>query len=156
MWVTCVVVMDSEWVGNELEEVTADWYAQDDSGNVWYFGEESKEFENGQVVSTEGSWEAGVDGAQPGIVMKGNPIIGDIYRQEYYAGEAEDMGEVLSLSDTVSVPYGSFQNCLRTKDWTPLEPGIIENKFFALNVGEIKSVVVEGGSETIVLISISP
>jgi hypothetical protein len=156
MGVTCVVVLDSEWVGTELEEVTADWYAQDDSGNVWYFGEEAKEFEDGQVVSTEGSWEAGVDGAQPGIVMKGNPIIGDVYRQEYYEGEAEDMGEVLSLSDTVSVPYGSFQNCLRTKDWTPLEPGIIENKFFAPNVGEIKSVVVEGGSETIVLISISP
>ena len=86
--VFCVVVADSVWVEEKLEEVTADWYAQDKDGNVWYFGEDSKAYENGQVVSTEGSWEAGVDGAQPGYVMKANPQVGESYRQEYYEDEA--------------------------------------------------------------------
>jgi hypothetical protein len=99
-----------------LAEETLDWYAQDQAGNVWYFGEDSKEIENGTVVSTKGSWEAGVDGAKPGVVMQANPQIGVSYRQEYYYGEAEDMAEVLSLSESVSVAFGSYQNCLKTKN----------------------------------------
>jgi hypothetical protein len=145
--VTCIEVRDTVWVDGNLVEATLDWYAQDKDGNVWYFGEDSKEYENGQVVSTAGSWEAGVDGAKLGIVMEANPKIGDSYRQEYYKGEAEDMAEVLSLTESVSVPYGSFNNCLKTKDFTRLEPDVVENKYFASGIGPISTIMVKGGSE---------
>ncbi|NIN71023.1 MAG: hypothetical protein GTO46_03615 [Gemmatimonadetes bacterium] len=135
MGVTCMVVMSHEFEDGELVEETADWYAQDMDGNVWYFGEDTKEYEDGEVVSTAGSWEAGVDGAQPGIIMKGAPAVGQSYRQEYYAGRAEDMGEVLALQESVTVPYGSFENLLKTKEWTPLEPGDEEHGYYAPGVG---------------------
>ncbi len=153
--VTCIVVRDRVFVGDELIEDTFDWYAQDKEGNVWYFGEDTKEYENGVVVSTAGAWEAGVDGAKPGIIMKANPQIGDSYRQEYYEGEAEDMAEVLSLGESVTVPYGSFKNCLKTKEWTPLEPDVEENKYYAPGVGLVLEVAVKGGSGRVELISIS-
>jgi hypothetical protein len=152
--VTCIVVRDRVWVNDELVEDTFDWFAQDKDGNVWYFGEDSKEYEGGKVVSTEGSWEAGVDGAKPGIIMKGNPQVGDAYRQEYYEDEAEDMAEVLSLNESVSVPYGSFENCLKTQEWTPLEPDVVENKYYAPGVGVIKEVAVEGESERVELVEV--
>ena len=91
MGVECVVVDDRVTEDGELTEKTYDWYAQDNEGNVWYFGEDSKEYENGKVKSTEGSWEAGKDGAEPGIIMPANPNVGETYRQEYYKGEAENM-----------------------------------------------------------------
>jgi len=153
--ITCIVVRDRVWVDDELVEETFDWYAQDKDGNVWYFGEDSKEYEDGEFVSTEGSWEAGVDDAKPGIVMEANPQVGDSYRQEYYEDEAEDMGEVLSLNESVLVPYGSYENCLKTKDWTPLEPDVIEHKYYAPNIGFVMEIMVEGGSETIELIDIT-
>jgi hypothetical protein len=121
---------------------------------VWYFGEDTKEYENGEVVSTSGSWEAGVDGALPGIIMKAVPQVGDSYRQEYYAGEAEDMAEVLSLSETAAVASGSYENLLKTKEWTPLEPGLLEHKYYAAGIGMVLEVVVEGGSGRIELVSI--
>jgi uncharacterized membrane protein YkoI len=121
--VTTIVVSDRVWLNGELKEDTSDWYAQDKDGNVWYFGEDSKEIVDGQVASTEGSWEAGVDGAQPGIIMEGNPKIGDSYKQEYYASKAEDMADVVALDETVTTPYGTFTNCLKTREWTPLESG---------------------------------
>jgi hypothetical protein len=152
--VTCIVVRDRVWVDDELVEDTFDWFAQDKDGNVWYFGEDSKEYEGGKVVSTEGSWEAGVDGAKPGIIMKGNPQVGDAYRQEYYEDEAEDMAEVLSLNESVSVPYGTFENCLKTQEWTPLEPDVVENKYYAPGVGVIKEVAVEGESERVELVEV--
>ena len=120
--------------GKPIED-TYDWYAQDADGNLWYFGEETKEFENGKVVSTEGSWEAGVNGAQPGIVVPGAPEVGMTYRQEYYAGEAEDAAAVLSLDEQVEAPQGSYQGVLMTKDFTPLHPEILEYKFYAQGVG---------------------
>ncbi len=129
--VTCTVVSDRVWVDDELAEETLDWYAQDQAGNVWYFGEDSKEIEDGSVVSTKGSWEAGVDGAMPGIVMPAQPQTGASYRQEYYAGEAEDMAEVLSLDELMKVAFGSYQNCLKTKEWMPLEPDVVEHKYYA-------------------------
>ncbi len=153
--ITCIVVSDRVWVDDELVEETSDLYAQDKDGNVWYFGEDSKEYEDGAVISTEGSWKAGVDDAKPGIIMKANPQVGDSYRQEYYEDEAEDMGEVLSLSESVTVPYGSYQKCLKTKDWTPLESDVIEHKYYAPGVGFVKEIMVEGGSETIELIAIT-
>ncbi len=146
MDITCVVVNAREYVDGELVENTFDWYAQDKEGNVWYFGEDSREMEDGQVVDTHGSWEAGVDGALPGVIMLAHPIEGLWYRQEYWEGEAEDVGQVLSLSKTVSVPYGTFDNCLQTAEWNPLEPGIVEHKFYASGVGLLKAIAVEGES----------
>jgi len=153
--VPCVVVDDRVWLNDELIEATLDWYAQDKEGNVWYFGEASKEYEKGKVVSAEGSWEAGLDGAKPGIIMKANPVVGHIYRQEYYFNHAEDMAEVLSLSESASVPYGPFENCVKTKDWNPLEKDTIEEKYYAPGVGVVLEVMVQGGSERVELITIT-
>ena len=135
MGVKCLVVRETAWEDGELVEDTDDWFAQDGAGNVWYFGEDSKEYENGRVVSTAGSWEAGVNGAQPGIVMLDDPKVGQTYRQEYYAGEAEDKAKVISTSDSVTISYGKFGDCLKTQEWTPLEPGVQEHKIYAPGVG---------------------
>jgi hypothetical protein len=146
MGVLCVVVWDSVRLNGELIEDTYDWYAQDRQGNVWYFGEDTKEYVKGKIVGTKGSWEAGVDGAQPGIVMKAIPKVGDSYRQEYFQGEAEDMAKVVSVDEKVSVPFGSFTGCLETIEWTPLEPDVAEYKFYAPGVGMVL-VMVRGSSE---------
>jgi len=152
--VTCTVVWDRVWLNGSLVEETYDWYAQDKNGSVWYFGEDSKEIENGVVVSTEGSWEAGVGGAKPGIILMGQSVVGEVYRQEYLKGEAEDMAEVLTLNATASVPSMTYTNCLQTKEWTPLEPGIVESKFYALGVGLVKETTIEGGTGYMDLIDI--
>jgi hypothetical protein len=135
MGVECIVVDHREWEGDMLIEKTYDWFAQDKEGTVWYFGEDTKEYENGKVVSTKGSWEAGVDGAKPGIIMQGDPKVGQSYYQEYYPGEAMDMARVLSFDASVSVPYGSFDHVLETKEWTPLQPGFSEKKYYVRGVG---------------------
>jgi hypothetical protein len=154
--VPCMVVRDRVWAEGELVEDTADWYAQHVDGDVWYFGEDSKEIEDGQVVDTEGSWEAGVDGAEPGVLMRGTPEIGEIYQQEYYEDEAEDMAEVLSLSAPATVVFGSYPSCLQTREWTPLEPGVAEEKFYAPGVGLVLEVMVEGGTGRVELVDIVP
>jgi hypothetical protein len=146
--VTTIVVREREWKNGELAEDTFDWYAQDKDGNVWYFGEDSKEIKQGEVVSTAGSWEAGVNGAKPGIIMKANPQVGDAYRQEFLKGEAEDMGEVLGLNEPVSIGSEDYQSCLKIKDWTPLEPDVVEHKFYSKEVGNLileKKVAGESG-----------
>lgn len=143
--VTCVVVRDTVRLDGEVLEDTYDWYAQDNNGNVWYMGEDTKEYEDGVVVSTEGSWEAGVDGAMPGIVMEAKPKIGDSYRQEYYRGEAEDLAGVISLNESVEVPLGSYENCLKTREWTPIEPDVLEYKYYAPGVGMVMEVDVKTG-----------
>jgi hypothetical protein len=145
MGVECVVVDDRAWESDKLIEKTYDWFAQDKEGNVWYFGEDTKEYENGKVVSTKGSWEAGVDGAKPGIIMQAHPKVGHSYHQEYYKGEAEDMAKVLRLNDSVTVPYGSFDHVLVTREWTPLEPSYAEHKYYAPGVGQVYG----GGSELV-------
>jgi hypothetical protein len=137
MGVECIVVDHREWEGDKLIEGTYDWFAQDKEGHVWYFGEDTKEYKNGKVVSTKGSWEAGVDGAKPGIIMQAHPKVGQTYRQEYYKGEAEDMAKVQRLNDSVTVPYGSFDHVLVTKEWTPLEPSYHEHKYYARGVGHV-------------------
>ena len=116
---------------------TYDWYAQDSEGNVWYLGEDSREYENGKVASTKGSWEAGIDGAKPGIIMKANPKIGDSYRQEYYKGEAEDMADVVSLGESVEVPYGIFNNCIKTRDWSKIDSKQNEHKYYCPKIGAV-------------------
>ena len=107
------------------------------------------------MLSTKGSWEAGVDGAKPGIVMQADPKVGQTYRQEYYPGEAMDMAKVLRLNDSVTVPYGSFDHVLVTKEWTPLEPNYAERKYYAAGVGDIKEVSVKGPSETLELVGVN-
>ncbi len=153
--VTCIVVNDRAMDNGTLVEETFDWYAQDKDGNVWYFGEDSKSYKNGKVVDTHGSWQAGVNGAEPGIIMKAKPEVGQAYRQEYYKGNAEDMAKAINLSGSASVPYGSFKDCLVTEDWTSLEPGVLMNKYYAPGVGPVKEDMVKGGSERLELVSIS-
>lgn len=154
MGVTCVVVKDIVTVDGKMEEETYDWYAQDKDGNVWYFGEDTKKYEEDGTVSTEGSFEAGKDGAWPGILMKGSPKVGDVYREEYYLGHAEDEAEVVGLNEAVSVPYGSFSEVLKTKNTTRLEPDLLENKYYAKGVGSVLEVDVAGGSGQIELIEL--
>src|SRR4051794_10223232 len=146
--VTCVEVRDKVFLDGELTEDTRDWYAQDIHGNVWYFGENSRELEGPLTVSIEGSWIAGEDGAKPGIIMKAHPAVGDFYRQEFSLGTAEDLGEVLSLNRSVTVPAGSFAHCLETKDTSPLEPDVVEKKFYAPNVGFVLETDPETGERS--------
>ncbi len=136
-------------------EVTDDWYAQDRCGNVWYLGEATKEYENGKVVSTQGSFEAGVDGAQAGIAMPAKPVPGLRYRQEYYLGQAEDRAEVISLREQVEVPFGHFGigKVLMTRDLNPLKAKIQEYKFYARGVGMVLAIGVSGGSDREELVS---
>ena len=137
MGVTTTVVRDTAYAKGRVIEDTFDWYAQDRAGNVWYFGEDTTEFKNGKPVSTAGSWEAGVDGALPGIVMLAQPQVGDVYRNEFYAGEAEDLSKVIELGGTISVPAGAYTETIVTEDWTPLEPTQLENKTYAPGVGQV-------------------
>ena len=147
------VVHDVVTEDGQLVEVTDDWYAQDRAGNVWYLGEETAEYENGKVTTRSGSFEAGVDGAQPGIIMPANPRDGMAYRQEYYEGEAEDKAEVLSTEEKVEVPFGYFEGALLTKDLVPLEPRVSEYKLYARDVGPVLTVKTSGGSGREELIS---
>jgi len=144
-----VVVRDTVYASaNEPDiiEDTYDWYAQDQDGNVWYMGEDTKEYEGGEVVSTAGSWEAGVDGAQPGIVMFGAPpAAGEPYRQEYYACQAEDYAEIVSTTEMVSVPFGDYEDCIQTREFTPLEPDVNEYKYYCAGVGLVQEVDVVDG-----------
>jgi len=137
MGVECMIVWDRVFLNGELIEDTLDWFAQDKDGNVWYFGEDSKEIKDGEVVSNAGSWESGIDEAKPGIIMLANPKIGDQYRQEYYKGQAEDMGEVIAIDEKVEVPYGVFEGCLKTRDWTPLEEKTDEHKYYSTEIGGV-------------------
>lgn len=143
--VPCVEVRDTVRVDGALKEDTLDWFAQDRTGAVWYFGEDTKEYDHGKV-STEGSWVAGEHGAQPGIVMPAQPRPGDRYRQEYYRGHAEDMAEVLSISERAKVPTGSYAGMVMTKESTPLEPGALERKYYARGIGMVLTVDLAGGA----------
>jgi hypothetical protein len=153
--IQATVVHDVVSEGGEVVEDTYDWFAQDRWGNVWYLGEDTTEYEDGKT-STAGSWEAGVDGAQAGVVMPAEPKVGLAYRQEYYAGEAEDAGEILSLDEEVEVPFGAFDGVLQTKDWTPLDPKILEHKFYAKGIGPVLAQTVSGGSDREELLSFEP
>ena len=139
------VVHDQVSEGGEVVEDTWDWYAQDKWGGLWYMGEDTTEYENGKPVSKEGSWEAGVRDAQPGLIIPPDPEVGMVYRQEYLRGEAEDQGEVLSVDERARVPLGSFEHLLMTEDTTPLEPDVVERKYYAKGVGPILAVSVSGG-----------
>lgn len=154
--ITATVVHDIATEDGETVEDTFDWYAQDRAGNIWYLGEDTKEYENGKVSSTEGSWEAGVDGAQPGVVVPAHPTPGLAYRQEYYANQAEDQAQVLSVNEQAEVAAGSYQNLLLTKEFTPVEPDVLEYKWYAQGVGEVLAITVSGGSDREELEKYSP
>ena len=155
MGISAVVVRDVVYEDDELVEDTSDWFAQDTSGNVWYLGEDSREFEDGELVSTEGSWEAGVDGALPGIVMLAEPEVGVAYRQEFYEDEAEDMAEVRAAGASETVPAGTFDDLVVIREWNPLEPDVVEDKYHAPGVGVVLEVKVEGGDGRVELIEFS-
>jgi hypothetical protein len=135
----CRVVTDVVSQAGETIEDTEDWFAQDNAGNVWYFGEISQEFQDGELVSLEGSWKAGRDGAKPGVIMLANPQPGDLYREEFFLGDAEDVAEIIGLVDGITVPFNpaGYNNVLQTKNLSPLEPGFHELKYYAPNAGLI-------------------
>jgi hypothetical protein len=153
--VTATVVLDTVTLDGELIEDTFDWFAQDKEGNVWYLGEDTKEYENGEVVTTEGSWEAEVDGAEAGIVMLADPQVGDTYRQEWYPGHAEDAAEVVSLNEEVTVPYGTFTNCLQTREFSTIDPELNEYKYYCTAVGAVTLEVVIDSGERVELIDVN-
>jgi hypothetical protein len=134
--VRTTVVHDVVHLNGRLLEDTFDWYAQDKDGNVWYFGEDTKEYD-GSKVDTSGSWAAGVDGARAGIAMEGDPQVGDHYFQEWYPGEAMDQGQVLDTDASANVPFGHLTGLLKTKDFTRLEPTADEHKYYKRGVGVV-------------------
>ena len=145
--VKVVVVLDRVFISGVLAEKTFDYYAQDKHGNVWYLGEDTKEYDaNGNVITTAGTFHAGENGATAGIIMRAHPKVGETTQQEFAPGVAEDLGTVVRLGATVTVPYGKFHPCLETKDFTPLEPGAKENKFYCRGIGFVKGRDISGGS----------
>jgi hypothetical protein len=155
--VAATVVHDTVFVEGQLVEETYDWYAQDKDGNVWYLGEAVDNYENGVLVDHAGSWEWGVDGALPGVIMWADPAarLNEVYYQEFYSGEAEDQGQVLSVSESVSVPFGTFENVLKTYDFSALDPDLQEHKFYAPGIGLIKELNLKTG-EGVLLIEFTP
>ena len=143
--VTCVVVRDREYLDGELAEDTYDYFAQHVDGSVWYFGEDTVEIEDDVVVSVEGAWKGGEDGAKPGIIMPASPQVGDAYRQEMALTEAEDAGRIFALDVSLTVPAGTFDGCVQTQDFTPIEPDALEDKYYAPGVGVVLEVDEEGG-----------
>jgi hypothetical protein len=143
--IEATVVHDVVTEEGDVIEDTEDWYAQDKWGGLWYLGEDTTEYENGKAVNTKGSWEGGVDGAEPGLVIPPDPKVGMSYRQEYYAGEAEDRAKILSLDERARVPFGSFEDLLMTADTTPLEPDVVEHKLYARGVGPVLVISLSGG-----------
>ena len=150
----CVVVRDLLYEAGKLEERTSDYYTQDRAGNVWYFGEDTAELDaSGKVTSREGTWRAGRDGAKAGIYMPAHPRVGQTGRQEYYRGQAEDHFRVISLSATVRVPFVSSRAALVTHEWTPLEPGTLDQKVYVRGIGTVKEVSLKGPVERNLLVS---
>ncbi len=151
--VTCIQVDSTLTVNDKLSVNTSHWYAQDKQGNVWLFGVSVKKYNaSGKVSSTTGSWLAGSKGALPGIVMQANPGENLTYRQDYYKGHAEDMAQVLSLNGSVEGASGSYTNVLEIKEWSPLQPDLVVNKWYAKGVGLIMSKMVQGGNQELQLI----
>jgi hypothetical protein len=154
MGVPTTVVRATEWKNGTLKEDTRDWYAQDKEGNVWYFGEWVDNYSDGKISDHSGSWEAGVKGAKPGILMLANPKVGDTYRQEYYKGHAEDMGTVVALDKKVKTRAGEFEDCLQVKDWSTIESAT-EYKYYCPSVGFLVMEESTSGGEKVELVGVS-
>src|ERR671919_183247 len=151
MGVRTTVVKDVMRTNGDISERTHDWYAQDREGNVWYFGEETAEYKNGKILNRHGSWEAGKDGALPGIIMNATPQVTDSFRQEFYEGEAEDLFWVVATGETRSIPLGRSDDTVRVLEWTPLEPKVVVTKTYAPGVGLVSERALSGGKEDVVL-----
>ncbi|MEX0984882.1 MAG: hypothetical protein WD096_07505 [Actinomycetota bacterium] len=153
--VSTVVVHDVIRSHGALVEKTIDWYAADNDGNVWYFGEDTATYDaDGNVQSTEGTWLAGFDGAVAGIIMPADPRPTDAYRQEFYVGHAEDQGWIVQRGAKVSVPYGDLNEVVRSFEWTRLEPGVMAQKFYAPGLGIVLEMDVAGGNELLSLVKV--
>jgi hypothetical protein len=153
MGIDAVVVHDTVRLGGELTEDTYDWYAQDARGNLWYFGEDTAEYENGKLKTKEGSWEAGKNGALAGIIMPAHPQVGMTYREEYYKDHAEDGASIISTDALAKVPYGRFAHGVQTRNFSGIEPDVIEEKIYAKDVGVVLEITVSGGSDRSELVS---
>ena len=152
--VYATIVHDVVLRDKRRREVTNDWYAQDQHGNVWYFGENTKELDrHGHVTSREGSFKSGKNGARPGVLFPGHPRVGQTARQEYLKGHAEDHFKILDTSARVKSHYVSSRHAVETKEWTPLEPGIVDHKWYVRGVGDVKEKTVKGGLERLQLVS---
>jgi hypothetical protein len=153
--VRTTVVNDVLFADGLLLEKTTDWYAPDNSGTVWYFGERTAVYnKEGQVVSREGSWQAGVRGGVAGIIMPANPKPTDAYRQELYTGHAEDQGWIVARHQVIRVPFGKLREVVRSYEWTRLEPGVVSVKFYARGLGLVLEKDVSGGSELLELVEV--
>jgi hypothetical protein len=153
--VPCAAVLDRGYVDGRLAESTIDWFAQDGKGTVWYFGEATQEVDrHGRVTSTEGSWRAGVDGARAGVFMPAHPHVGQSFAQEHYPGHAEDRFKVVSRKATIGVPFGTFRGrALMTEEWTALEPGVRDAKWYVKGIGQVREATLKGGDERAELVS---
>jgi hypothetical protein len=148
MGIPCVVIRDRVYLNGQLIEDTHDWFAQDNEGNVWYMGEDVQNYNlDGTYRDSAGAWEAGIDDAKPGFMMLANPQAGMTYRQEYYFNHAEDEAQVEEVGLTISTPLGTYENCIRTKEWTDLEPDVLEYKFYAPHIGVIKTLNITDNEE---------
>jgi hypothetical protein len=151
--VRTTVVHDEVLIHHKPREVTRDFYAQDRHGNVWYFGENTKELDrHGNVISREGSFQAGRDGARPGVYISAHAKLGDKARQEDYQGHAKDHFKVIDRNAHVSVPYVTTNHAVRTKEWSPLEPNVLDNKFYVLGLGSVREIAVKGPVERLHLV----
>ena len=149
------VIHDQVFRGGNLVEDTFDWFAQDADGNVWYFGEDTKELDHGTVVSTEGSWEAGVNKANAGIFMPAHPAVGDFFKQEDAKNVAEDCTRILDLGASVTTPFVSSNNALKTEEFSLLEPGVLDNKYYVKGIGNVQEQTVQGGNDVLNLVSVT-
>jgi hypothetical protein len=150
--VTTTVVHDEVFIKGELVEDTEDWFAQDADGNVWYLGEDTKELENGQVVSTEGSWEAGVDNARAGIFMPAEPKVGQVFKQEDAKNVAEDCFRIVELNASVKTRFVSSNEALKTEEFSLIDPGLVDNKHYVRDIGLVRD---QGGSDLLELVSVT-
>ena len=154
--VTATVVRDTVSSRGKPIERTFDWYAQDKAGNVWYMGEDTRETEHGRFVKQSDSWQAGIGGAQPGVIMPGNPHPGEAYRQEFYPRHAEDQARILGAGGPLRVPYGSYNHTLLTVETSPrIDPGVAERKYYVAGVGDVKEHTVSGNHEQIRLVAVT-
>jgi hypothetical protein len=153
--VRATVVHDRVIIRGRVVEDTLDYYAQDKAGTVWYLGEDTKELDrHGNVKSREGTWHAGIDGARAGVFMPADPRVGQSFRQEFYKGHAEDHFKIVSLHATVKVPAVSTDDAMRTREWTPLEPGVRDAKYYVRGKGTVREETVKGGDERWELVSV--
>jgi hypothetical protein len=150
--VTTTVVRDQAFIKGELVEDTEDWFAQDTEGNVWYLGEDTRELENGVVVSTEGSWEAGVRGARAGIFMPADPKVGQVFKQEDAKNVAEDCFKIVDLNASVKTPFVTSNEALQTEEFSLIEPGLADIKHYVRDIGLVRD---QGAGDFLELVSVT-